>query len=469
MGTVGGGRLLAAVPGTQEPTTSEACMMQIPRRMPARILDTAIESLYGMCVPHIHLVVDFDGRLDSERLAKALRLTMDAEPVLGCRFVRRWAWPYWERVADERLGPEQLLTEERGAEVEDTTQRFLAAPLDTTAGPQVRGLLVDGPAGDRLLLKVHHTAADAGGTKEVGYILARLYRDLETKPRLSVEPNLGSRSQVQIYRRFLPRHLLGLLRRMWRDSRDNSGPLRSLRIGCEGPREGPPRFHFRTQDGARHAAIAALARRHDATLNDVAMAALLRGLTALAPSTDGRGRRLIGTVDLRRHVPDARADAVCNLSGFMFPRYRGELGDDLPETLDRVRAVHTALKRDYLGLAFNLGGFLTLGWLPFGWRHRLVGWMFAQGARRGITPHGLTNMGLIDERQLAFGGPDVGHAFLVVPACAPGALIAGLSGFRDSLTWSLGVYDSAMSPAAARRLLDAVDGELPDSSSLEPG
>src|SRR4051812_19530394 len=54
---------------------------------------------YGMANHQIQAIMRLDGRLDFEKLSKAVRLSIDAEPVFGCRFVEGNP-PYWKRVSN---------------------------------------------------------------------------------------------------------------------------------------------------------------------------------------------------------------------------------------------------------------------------------------------------------------------------------------------------------------------------------
>ncbi|WP_160328949.1 hypothetical protein [Syntrophomonas wolfei] len=45
----------------------------------------------------IQAVITFDQHLDTEVLKAAVMLSLDAEPVLGCRFVEDEKRPYWQR------------------------------------------------------------------------------------------------------------------------------------------------------------------------------------------------------------------------------------------------------------------------------------------------------------------------------------------------------------------------------------
>ena len=128
----------------------------IPRRLPSRFIDEFIHITTPFFVPQIQLLVDVDGRLDPARLAGALRLCLDAEPVLGCRYVPRWIRPYWERLSAQALDGAELLREEHtgGDDRSTALERFLVEPLSGTDGPQLRALLVHDEAGDQLVLKV---------------------------------------------------------------------------------------------------------------------------------------------------------------------------------------------------------------------------------------------------------------------------------------------------------------------------
>lgn len=61
-------------------------MTDIPRRLPAVAEDRWIYASRPTMDESHHTVVMLDGQLSEVRLQRALRLTIDAEPVFGCRF-----------------------------------------------------------------------------------------------------------------------------------------------------------------------------------------------------------------------------------------------------------------------------------------------------------------------------------------------------------------------------------------------
>jgi hypothetical protein len=142
-------------------------------------------------------MVAFEGRLDEARLRRAVRLVMDREPVVGCRYVPAKK-PYWERRDDLDSLPVCEVVET--AAVHRELERFAARPSDATRDPLVQACIVRG-ASDTLCLKVNHVPADAGGGKDLLYSIAALYRALED-PAYRPTPNLGDRGMGQLFRRY---------------------------------------------------------------------------------------------------------------------------------------------------------------------------------------------------------------------------------------------------------------------------
>ena len=124
-------------------------MSNIPKRFPAQMMDRTIDPGAILGNPMIQLELEFPKQLDAERLSKALDLTIDAEPILGFRWVAKWLRPYWERV-EERTRDTLLLTSKK---IE--YEKFMTRPMDPSTGPQIEGCLWRASDKDRLLLSFH--------------------------------------------------------------------------------------------------------------------------------------------------------------------------------------------------------------------------------------------------------------------------------------------------------------------------
>jgi NRPS condensation-like uncharacterized protein len=70
-------------------------MIQIPAN--GQDLANHIGSLWN-ANGQLQIVLEFDAKLDFDCLKKAVRLSLDSEPILGCYFVENEHHPYWERL-----------------------------------------------------------------------------------------------------------------------------------------------------------------------------------------------------------------------------------------------------------------------------------------------------------------------------------------------------------------------------------
>ena len=432
-------------------------------RMRAQYMDCGNDMLSTIYVPQIHLLLEFNGRLDTKRLEKSLRLCLDAEPVLGCRFVPRWFMPHWIRLPQQTLDAGTLLDESEGDENtrQDRLDRFLAEGLDRMTGPQLKALLLRGERGDRLAVKVNHQVVDAGGTKELGALIARIYRKLGEDADYRPPVNLGSRSLRQIFGTFSLFRLLRIFRRNIQENIDNTFPTRSLTFSTNTVPSTVRKFVFRRFSEDRVRALSEYVKQRHATLNDLLVAAMLR---AYAEVLDWNGTdmlRIVNTVDLRRYLPSGQTEALCNLSCFFFVNLKRDLGKDLDETMLRVKAQIDAVKDDNIGLPFLLGGYLMSLPYPFGLAKIILRKMMAMGSKHQNFPLATTNLGPIDPQTLCFGDVDILHAVIVVPAAHPPYFVVGVSGFGDTLTLSAGFHEPAMTVEKVNALYDRIEKQLP--------
>ena len=434
---------------------------KIPDSLPSCLLDMMNDINSIAYVPQIHMLLDFDGRIDPERLRRALRLCLDAEPVLGCRWVRRWFRPYWKRLTEEELNnrrilgivydnhPDQLHTEE-----------FCAESMDETNGPQIKALLICGKRRDRLIIKVNHMAADAGGTKEIGYLLASIYRRLQEDPDYSPIPNCGPRGLWQIYSQFLPSKGFTFAKQYIKDIRSALLPRKSLALSLRPENSGPPVFVFKRLSKSRVREIKQRGGDSGATVNDMLAAGVMRAL-ARQMEWDGNGAaRLVQTIDLRRYLPERKGNAVTNLSSFFFPCLKREIGAEFNDTLERVKNRIDTWKSDHPGLGYLYGSYFFLLPYPYFLKKIVVRQLIRMAALSNNVPMGLTNMGRIDHEALDFGFPFVEHAELVVPAAHHPLFAVGVSGYNGTITLTTGFHETVVSRAVVEEFFTYLDEEL---------
>jgi len=381
---------------------------------------------------------------------RAVRLTVDAEPILACRWVEHWFRPSWRRRDD--LDQAEFCEIRESWNSRADVEAFLEVPPDVP----LRVLLLRAAA-DLICIKLDHRAGDGGATKDYAYLLADVYNRLCADPSYEPTPNVdGRRGMRQLRDRFgLGEKLrifglgLGTLRRLarttggWKFPRPQSDALEGAHV---------------TLDAARVRAIRGYALRRRATLSHVLVAALYRAIWHVRPQPSGGPLPITVPADLRRYLPAKRAVGLCNLNGMVVISIDRQSGESLDGAMTQVRdQMMQAQRSKYLGLP--LSGFLVegppvirhmVGLIPYASMKRLLQRDRHPGSREHEISRRVifTDLGELEPDRLAFAGAGISDAFLTggafkevtrsrgIASAPPLAMAA--SGFRGALTLSLG-------------------------------
>jgi NRPS condensation-like uncharacterized protein len=376
-------------------------MNTIPGRFPAAAIDRIISSGQDIGIADFMLQMElvFNHRLDAERLARALDLMFDAQPVLGCRLVTEKKEVYWERLSHWGndifvLTPEQ--TEFNG---------FRDTPIDSRRGPQLKACILRAAGGDRLLVRVAHQVCDAAGLNDIVAQLSFIYGVLAQDRDYQPEPNIeGARHCGQIMRHLPWYSYPALLFAFLRATLSNQIPQKSHALQVPAGPSAPLTFVIRHLEPERVSRLTAYGRQHRATINDLMITAFFRAL-ALAREWDGRSaRRIQTTVDLRRwYIPAGKAGGICNLSTYEYINLGRDPVRDFAATLSRVCAVTRRKKSGWIGLS-ELCTVPLAGRMPYRLLVKACAGLLRARIDSGNYPSGLTNLGLIEPETVFFDG-----------------------------------------------------------------
>ncbi len=430
-----------------------------PGRLRAPMNDQGL--LGGRCIGDmlIHCILSFEGRTDEERMAEAVKLSLDAEPVLGSRFAAGIWRMYWEcRTEPEIPG---IFSFMESNDIEKETLRFLVTESDPCKDPVVQVMLLRSES-DRLCIKVNHLAADAAGVKDYAYLLASVYRNLGHDPGYRPEPNLnGSRSMRQVSRQFGFTDKLRILRRTFRDLKSSFSRSGYCRLPLIKGDDSDRTFIIREIHSDLFRAIKDYGRKHGATINDVFLTAVFRAFFDMIRPEPEISLQMVTTADLRRFLPAKKAGAICNLSG-VFPlqlcrKPEAAFEDTLSEICSRMNFI----KNDFIGLGnhpiFVLPSLLFPPFLSLRLAEQMSSLLL--NGEQNIPP-GFTNMGVIDAGQLLFDGAELKKAFLTAPVVFSPLLLIGLSGFRESMTLNAGFCNAVANKSTVGQLLSRIEQEL---------
>jgi NRPS condensation-like uncharacterized protein len=411
---------------------------------------------YGMANFQIQIVMQLNGRLDRNRLLKAVRLSIDAEPVLGCRFIENQP-PYWKRLDD--IDKIMFCTFEETNNPDQSVQRFLDSPLDMDRDPMFKLKLISSDQYDTLCLKINHTCCDGTGAKEYLQLLSDLYTRVGSDNGIFVlKPSIRSRKdQDRLF-----------------DALDIKDP-EALR----NPQQDIPKtlwaFPWRPgKPGTARASVCKLpngqvevmsnyAKARGATINDLIVTAFYRAMFEISQPFYGIPMDIAMTTDLRRYLPDQKTEAIRNFSGGFNTRLARLGNESFEGTLSRVVPVMNKIKNSLPGLQSAIGleyvekeDFHQS--LPF---YRIVSQVLCQCS--GYIPlcaPVLSNLGILNRSLFQFGEIAVTDAYIVPPAlCAPGLLLC-IGTYNGVVTISASYYESQVRREHVERLLALIRKEL---------
>lgn len=376
-------------------------------------------------------VLEFKGRLNEKRLARAVRLSIDAEPILGSRFIEKINRSYWQRFGD----PDSVewLALEKTVDKQKAVYRFLTTPLNKNER-QIKIRLIRSRENDTLCVKISHACCDGGGLKAYQQILAKIYTQLDHYEKNVLEANGGKRyDQNALLQNWGVINLI----KAWVPGMGTLQPTWSFSF-CPGEPE-ELQIAIRRLSGKNVEELSAYAQKRGVSMNDLLLTAFYRALFELTNSPPGKPREILITVDLRRYLQKVQATAVNNLSSAVAARIPRVIGEPFEKTLARVSAIMAEIKRKQPGMhVAAVFGLLSL--LGYAQSLNVVTgikkWMMQTGKSSPI----LSNVGNISPSTIWFGKIPVVDAYQVSPAIyAPGFML-GVCAYNNRLTLTVSYY-----------------------------
>ncbi len=429
---------------------------KMPEKLPVSSPDL-IGSMGGNYAnDQVRLIVKFDGTLDEARLRRAARLVFDAEPVIGCRFIKGSFRACWQRCDEPELESAFEFRHATPSDNDAGIYDFLLAPLDPFNSPQARVGLFRSSAGsgsgsgdDTLYVRLSHIVADGGAAFDFIRILAGIYRRLGMDPDYRPLSNLhGDRSSFQVLRQASWRKILSsclhvpMSKSTWNFPKEGSG------------RESPQLF-VRRFGRERASRIKSYARARRVTVGDVLTAACYRALFDVVDPPEGTPLTMLIPVNVRRHIPGGARGGVCSLTAGYFPAITRDRAEAFGRTLAKVHASMESEKRKdgEFGQLFMMEIVFAPGYiLP-----RLLD-PFLSSA---LTMPTFSNFGAIDALTPDFGGAAIRDLMPVGPMVRPPEFVLGSSTFRGELSFTCTVCGTREFRAKVGRFFDALERELP--------
>ncbi len=320
------------------------------KRFKFQSTDSVITTLVALSSePTVRYELDFSSPLDTTRLLAALKGLLRFEPVLSSRLVLDHDPHFeWQAQDDNTL---LFMTESREA-----YDAFKGQRINVEQGPLAAFGLYRRPDGDTLLFKLAHEAADGFGLAAAVSFTADYYRDPAAAEARIRAPHELSRSPKRLIKQF---SLLDYPKLAWLNLKEKVGyflPAGTMAYHAGQSGLVTPAFVTRQISVETVKAMRDYARRHDASLNDMLLAAFLRAMANKVDFKGDKALRILLTINLRRYLAKSTipSSEICNLSAMECVNIKRELGNTLADTLSKVTEVTQAKKKAGIGLSFLL-------------------------------------------------------------------------------------------------------------------
>ncbi len=403
----------------------------------------------------VNCVLEFDGRLNKQRLQQAFLAALAAEPMWSYRFVEHWWTPYWQHIPrSDRPGLFRVEECADDAARVDAWNRILDTPVDAAA----RVTVLRTPANDQLLLRVDHCLADANAARCLVESIAENYQ--QEAPVPSHDGPVIRRTMRLLRPLKNWRERLKFLSELVRFAkRSISGRGFVLPSSTEADPCASPRFlHY---PGGATEQLSRRSMSDRATSAMVVMAVSYIALRDLVSFDEQTEWPILLPVNLRRYLPAEQQRApACFLAGQVAVWIKHREAADLPAVLQQVRSQLADQRGPNFGLVQSplaLDVPLLRLWThrnPFAWTRRNFQRMNENPAK---TPMVLIS----DLGEFGKSGDDWGSATVTNGYCTQGtfrnpSIMIGVSSCGTRLTLAVGSGPQSF----VRRFAERIDYHL---------
>ncbi|HDR7869791.1 MULTISPECIES: hypothetical protein [Bacillus] len=399
----------------------------------------------------IKVVLELESHLDLYLMKKAIRISIDAVPVLGCSFEERDSEPVWKRFINIDAMEWCLFEESQNQQA--SLKNFLISSF-LPNNRQFQTKLIRTDSNDILCLVFNHACTDAAGIKDYLNILSEIYNNLiENKDYYPVSNAFENMDTQKIFKN------LGIsnLSQDWNPKQEASAPTWAFPYNKVKKQSLKVAVHKLNQKEFK--SLYLYAKERDATINDLIMTAFYRALFVLIKTNDLEPMEITTTADLRRYLPTKKAQSICNLSGKINMKLMKINNETFDGTLNRISLMMKNLKKNNPGINNAIAMELLRG---MGYKN--VSLFLENSSKKAIANEKssplFSNMGIIAKYPLKMGNSLVKDAYIVSPAGYPPNFIFAFGSYNDILTMTVSYYEPTTSTEDITHFFNLLTNEL---------
>ncbi|WP_187999029.1 condensation domain-containing protein [Listeria marthii] len=393
---------------------------------------------------HLHTVLTFDNHLNIDVLKKAVMQSTQKLPLLLCHFKETKKGAFWQESVFSAVDL-VFLVETQTPETE--VNRALVKKLSTENGPQICLTIVRTETADQLVIIMNHMLADGAGFKEYLYLLSEIYSELLENPDYQANLSLGSRSLNQVFEQFSRKEIKSIF-----TEKTTQKAVHNPSFPLKGDPKNPEIIWTKVSKTG-FSQIIHYAKEHEATVNDVLFAAMVR---TVQQTTQQNEMSIDCPVDLRKYLPNKTSRGITNLTANITCQIKAT--DDLSSFESTLQAVKKSLNPQKNSLA-PLRIYYLLEFI-----FKKKSYSIAKKASEkmySIPKTSFTNIGIIDDEKLVFEGSTLTDCFICGSLkYAPFFQVAATT-FRGELTLSTNLHGTAQDHAWQKTFLEKMIANFP--------
>jgi NRPS condensation-like uncharacterized protein len=403
-----------------------------------------------------HCYLEFDAQLDFPALKTALNNACDRIPIFKSAFKHGLFTAKWQE--RRHFDIDDIVSLVETDEPKKVSEKFLTQKLDENK-EQLKVLLVRSCGKDTLNVVLNHMVMDGADIKQFMALVAAGYSDIMNGGRGRVPFKNGRRDEAQILENF---------------SEQERKEVESL---LSYSKKSKYKICFPFEHNSRKElfpfierliipqdiflAVKQKAKLGGYTVNDLVVACFYRALYSFMDIDKRKSLGLPCMVDLRKYMAGGDSLGATNLTSMVVCNIGNDIGKDIYETLEKVKAAMSELKSNYPGLH---GLPLLRGvfkYVPYALAKFLIGTFFKNPLI------GISNIGIVNEKTLSFGEMVPDYVYFTGSIKYPPYYQLALTTYKNAITFSTAIYGTENDRKKVKELFECLRSQIYDFANSE--
>lgn len=396
-----------------------------------------------------HCYLEFNETLDFAALKGAVRNACERIPIFKSSFKHGFFTAKWQE--NRHFSIDDIVELAETDEPKSVSETFLTQKLDERK-QQLKVLLVRSGKRDTLNVILNHMVMDGADIKQFMSLIAASYTDIMKGGRGKIPFKNGRRDEAQLLENFSPeerKKVESLLSYSKKSKNKIQFPFEPSPISSVTPFIErliiPENIFLAAKDKAKKSGF---------TVNDLVVACFYRALYSFMDIDKTKSLGLPCMFDLRKYMTDGDSLGATNLTSMVICNIGADIGKDIFETLEKVKAAMNQLKENYPGLH---GLPLLRGvfkYVPYAPAKFLIGTFFKNPLI------GISNIGIVDEKTLKFDGAAPEYLYFTGSIKYAPYYQLALTTYKNAITFSTAIYGTESDRSKVKELFECLRQQI---------